>query len=139
MKIPLRLLALFFCTLLAGCGHLEVTPEGDPNRVITGTVNLRMPTDLPGDATVLVRVVDGARAEPTLRVLGEQTIAHASKTPVPFRVEFRADDGMLRHGLNIEARISFGGQLRYFNINAVGFGPGDFDRTLVVVVDPVKG
>lgn len=138
MKTPLYPLSFFICTLLAGCGHLEVTPEGDPNRVVAGTVNLRMPADLPGDATVLVRVVDGARSEPTLRVLGEQTISQASKTPVPFRVEFRADDAMLRHGLNIEARISFGGQLRYYNINAVGFGLGSLDRPLVVVVDPMK-
>jgi uncharacterized lipoprotein YbaY len=138
MKTLLHLVALFTCMLLAGCGHLEMTPESDPNRVVTGTVNLRMPTDLPADATLMVRVVDGARNEPTLRVLGEQTIAQASKTPVPFRVEFRADDILLRRGLNLDARISFGGQLRYYNINEVGFTLSSMDRPVVVVVDPLK-
>lgn len=137
MKTPLRFLALFVCTFLAGCGHLEMTPEGDPNRVVTGTVNLRMPTDLPADASVLVRVVDGARSEPTLRVLGEQTIARAAN-PAAFRVEFRADDILLRRGVNLEARISYGGQLRYFNINAIGLSLSNIDRPVVIVVDPVK-
>ena len=74
MKIPMRRLALLACTFLAGCGHVEMTPEGDANREVTGTVNLRVQADLPADTTVLVRVIDGARAEPTLRVLGEQAI-----------------------------------------------------------------
>lgn len=138
MKTPIRLLALLVCTFLAGCGHLETTPEGDPNRVVTGTVNLRVPTDLPADAIVLVRVIDGARSEPTLRVLGEQTITSAGNPPVAYRVEFRADDPLLRRGVNIEARVSFGGQLRYYNINAIGLSLGNIDRPVVLVVDPVK-
>ncbi|MBC7367830.1 MAG: YbaY family lipoprotein [Undibacterium sp.] len=138
MKTPIRLIALLVCTLVAGCGHLEMTPESDPNRVVTGTVNLRMPTDLPADASVLVRVVEGARGEATLRVLGEQAITRAGEPPVAYRVEFRADDALLRRGVNIEARVSFGGQLRYYNFNAIGLNAGNIDRPLVLVVDPVK-
>jgi len=138
MKTPIRLLALFVCTFLAGCGHVEMTPEGDVNRVVTGTVNVRVPADLPADASVLVRVIDGARAEPTLRVLGEQAITRAGNPPLAYRVEFRADDALLRRGVNIEARVSFGGQLRYYNINAIGLSLGTIDRPVVVVVDPVK-
>lgn len=137
MKSPLRIFALLICTFLAGCGHLEVTPEGDPNRVVTGTVNLRVLTDLPADASVLVRVVDGARTEASLRVLGEQSLTRAGNPPVAFRVEFKADDLRLRRGLNLEARVSFGGQLRYYNINAVGLSAGNIDRPVVIVVDPV--
>jgi uncharacterized lipoprotein YbaY len=33
--------------------------------------------------------------------------------PVPFRIEFSADDALLRRGVNLEARISVAGRLRY--------------------------
>jgi len=137
MKNPSRLLAGLSAFFLAGCMQLDLTPEGDPNRVITGTVNLRMPTDLPADASVLVRVVEANHPEKGKQVLGEQAIARAAVVPVPYRVEFRADDAVLRRGLNVEARISFGGGLRYYNVNAVAVNLGNFDRPVVVVVDPV--
>lgn len=137
MKNPFRLIAALSVLFLAGCVQLDLTPEGDPNRVITGTVNLRMPTDLPADASVLVRVVEGNSPDMGKQVLGEQAIARAAVVPVPYRIEFRADDALLRRGLNVEARISFGGGLRYYNINAVAVNLGNFDRPVVVVVDPV--
>jgi len=138
MKIPMRRLALLACTFLAGCGHVEMTPEGDANREVTGTVNLRVQADLPADTTVLVRVIDGARAEPTLRVLGEQAITRAGNPPVAYHVEFDAEDALLRRGVNIEARVSFGGQICYYNTNAIGLSLGTIDRPLGLVVDPVK-
>ena len=36
----------------------------------------------------------------------------------PFRIEYRADDSLMRHGLNIDARISFGGRVRFRTGNA---------------------
>jgi uncharacterized lipoprotein YbaY len=96
-----------------------------------------MPTDLPADASVLVRVVEANSPSKGKQVLGEQAIARAAVVPVPYRVEFRADDAVLRRGLNVEARISFGGGLRYYNVNAVAVNLGNFDRPVVVVVDPV--
>jgi len=137
MKNPFRLIAGLSAFFLAGCVQLDLTPEGDPNRVITGTVNLRMPTDLPADASVLVRVVEANSPGKGKQVLGEQAIARAAVVPVPYRVEFRADDALLRRGLNVEARISFGGGLRYYNVNAVALNLGNFDQPVVVVVDPV--
>lgn len=137
MKFLPRMLALAACTLFAACGHLEVTPEGDPNRVLTGTVNLRMPADLPGDASMVVRVVDKARSEVALRVLGEQVIPRAGNAPVPFRIEFEASDAVLRHGVNVEARISAGGKLRYYNINANGLTLSNLGLPYYIVVDPV--
>jgi uncharacterized lipoprotein YbaY len=50
-------------------------------------------------------------------VLGSQTISNPGVAPIGFRVEYRADDDLLRSGLNVEARISYGGKLRYFNLN----------------------
>jgi len=116
----------------AGCSHIEITQEGNPNRTVTGTVEFRSELVLPDDAEVVVRVVDPAGTEqmraaansdlplgdraklaPVPQVLGEQTIKSAKGGSIPFHVEYVADDSMLRHGLNIDARISFGGKVRF--------------------------
>jgi uncharacterized lipoprotein YbaY len=36
---------------------------------------------------------------------------------VAFRIEYNADDSLLRHGLNIDARISYGGRVRLRTVN----------------------
>jgi uncharacterized lipoprotein YbaY len=87
---------------------------------------------LPPDAVVVVRVVDQAgtelmrtvsnkdlplgdraKPEPVPQVLGEQTITSAKGGSIPFHIEFVADDSLLRHGVNIDARISVGGKIRF--------------------------
>ena len=108
------------------------------NRVVSGTVNLRADMTLPPDAVVVVRVVDPSGAglarvaanqdlpvlsqptpsRPVEQVLGEQTIPAAVGPAVPFRIEYQADDTLLRHGLNIEARITFGGRVQFRTANA---------------------
>jgi len=130
-------------TLLAAtaCSHLDLTPESDPERVVTGTVNLRADLTLPPDAVLVVRVIDpagigqvraaavkndlpvtaGDRAmavAPVEQVLGEQTIPAPTGPAVPFRIEYHADDSLMRHGLNIDARISYGGRVRFRTANA---------------------
>lgn len=116
----------------AGCSHIEIVPEGDPHRTLTGTVEFRSELALPADAAVVVRVVDMAgteqmrsaaskdlplgdrvKTEPVPQVLAEQTIKGGTGGSIPFRIEFDADDDLLRHGLNIDARISFGGKVRF--------------------------
>ena len=144
-KIPLVCLTVLCAALLAGagCGSITTTAGGDTNRVITGTVNFRGDLVLPPDAEVVVRlfdasaigqarsaaardlpVVDRPKAPPTPQVLGEQTIKAPPAGPVAFRIEYNADDSLLRHGLNIDARISYGGRvwLRTVNTRAVTLG-----------------
>jgi uncharacterized lipoprotein YbaY len=134
MKIsPLFLLTA--CAALvagAGCSHIEVVQEGDPNRTVNGTVEFRSDLALPADAVIVVRVVDlagteqmlaasnrdlplgdRAKIEPVPQVLGEQTITGAKGRSIPFHVEYVAEDSLLRHGLNIDARISFAGKVRF--------------------------
>ena len=130
---PLFLLAAFAALFAgAGCSHIEITPEGDPNRTVNGTVEFRSEIMLPDDAVVVVRVVDlagteqmraaanndlplgdRAKVEPAPQVLGEQTIKGAKGGSIPFQVAYIADDSLLRHGLNIDARISFAGKVRF--------------------------
>ena len=119
---------------LAGCGHLDLTPEGDPHRVLIGAVELPGEAVLPADAVVVVRILDPARTaapSPTAvlgevstpapemsqppTILGEQTIRNPAQQPVPFRLEYTATDEQLSRGLNIEARVAYGGRVRYSN------------------------
>jgi uncharacterized lipoprotein YbaY len=130
---PLLLLAACVA-LFAGpaCSNIEITKEGDPQRTVNGTVEFRSDIALPEDAVVVVRIVDlagtaqmratasrdlplgdRAKADPVPQVLGEQTIAGAKGSSIPFHLDFTADDSLLRHGLNLEARISFGGKVRF--------------------------
>ncbi len=123
--------------MVAGCQHLDVAPEGNPERVLNGTVSC--PSALPAGAEVLVRVVaratsEGARpAAPddfplgvrpesvaVERVLGEQllTLDSLATRPVPFAVEYRAEDSLLRQGITVEARVSYNGRVRFRTLNA---------------------
>lgn len=124
----------------AGCSNvsLDLSSESDPNRTLSGTVNFRSEVPLPPEAEVLVRVLDMASVEqmraaanrdlpvtaraqvtPTPTVLAERTVpVGTATTAVPFQVEFRASDELLRHGLNIEARILVGGYVRFRTVEA---------------------
>jgi uncharacterized lipoprotein YbaY len=114
---------------------MDLTPEGDPARVLTGTVDIGEETALPADATVTVRVVDPS--DPTMPpvVLGSQTINNPGVAPVAFRVEYRAMDDLLRQGLNVEARVAYGGKVRYYNLNkyAVTLGNAADEHRIAVV------
>ncbi len=128
------------CGLLlatVGCSHLDVTGEGDPNRVFTGMVKARTSLVPPSDAKLLIRITepqDVARGSTTVannlvigergtqltpeHVLAEVPIAAPSELPVPFRIECRISDAMLRRGVNIEARLSWGGKMRFRTMQA---------------------
>jgi len=134
MKIASTLLAVA-ALALSGCGQMDLTPEGDPGRVLTGTVDVGQETALPQDATVTVRVVDMTNSAKPPVVLGSQTIKNPGVAPVRFRVEFRAEDEVLRQGLNVDARISYGGQIRFYNVNkyAVTLGNAADEHRITVV------
>ena len=150
--------ALACLALSAGCGHLDLAPPGDPSRVLTGTVEFEAGTTLPEDAVLLVRVLDVPQTEAsethpamvqTLKrpvpppdappeVLGEKSISNPGASPVAYRVEYTADDEQLRRGLNVEARISYGGKVRYLNSNHYSIGMNDYNDPHAVWVDPVS-
>lgn len=132
-NLVLRIFSLAVLCGVAGCAHLDVTAQGNPDRVLRGTVTA--PSALPAGAEIVVRLIDVSPAgiprgdlpiadRPTPvameRVLAEhrQTLATMKAEPVPFEVTFRADDTALRHGLNVDVRISYGGRLRFRTISA---------------------
>ncbi len=141
----------------AGCGSIDVAPAGNPDRVLTGTVNAGVP--LPVGTEVVVRVLASATnqemARPATaadmpvvtrpmpqnveRVLGEQTqiLSASTSDPVPFRLQYFAEDAMLRRGLALEARISFGGRLRFRTINGQVITLGSAPYPQEITVQPV--
>ena len=110
-------LAVIATFAFSGCGHLDLSGEGNPLRVLTGQVEIGDAVPLPRDASVTVRVVDMTATGMPPEVLGSQSIANPGTAPVAFRVEYRAEDETLRRGLNIEARVSFVGKVQYYNLN----------------------
>lgn len=139
-----------------GCEHLDVAPAGNPDRQLRGTVVA--PSALPAGTEVLVRLVDaspseaatmasksdlplGDRGRPQVaeRILGEQrqTLAAGTAEPVPFQLDYRSEDAGLRHGLNVDVRVSFGGRVRYRTIQAhvVTLASSPFPQ--VVMVQPL--
>jgi len=137
VKASLIFIAALGTLALSGCGHLDTTPEGDPARVLTGSVDLGAAAALPPDAVVTVRVVEPQRGGAPLRVLGSQTISRPGASPVAFRVEYLAEDELLRHGLSVEARVSWGGRVRYYNMNGYAVTLGNAADPHRVVVNAV--
>jgi uncharacterized lipoprotein YbaY len=119
------LLLLGAALALSGCGHLDLSGEGDPARVAVGEVDLGGPQPLPAGTTVTVRVLDASHPGAPPDVLGSQTITAPATAPVAFRVEYRADDDLLRHGVNLEARVSFDGRVRYVSATSYSFSLGN--------------
>jgi len=141
----------------SGCGHLDLAPESDPHRVVTGTVAVRMNLIPPPDSEVVVRLVEppditaaptkaaqdlvigerGARERPE-QVVAEQLVHAPQAMPVPFRIEFQASDTALRRGLNVEARISWGGRVRFRNVEAQAITLATIAAPQTLVLDPVQ-
>jgi uncharacterized lipoprotein YbaY len=136
VKPLLGLLAVIAALGFAGCGQLDLTPEGDPARVLTGEVEIGENVALPADTVVTVRVLEAAATGMPPQVLGSQTIRNPGVAPIRFRVEYRAEDEVLRAGLNVEARVSYGGKLRYFNVNSYVVTLGNAADTHRINVSP---
>lgn len=110
-------LLLGLALVVSGCSQIELSPQGDPARVLTGRIETGKELALPADAVVVVRVVSVTGGGQPPQVLGSQTLQNPGSTPVAFRIEYRAEDEVLRRGLNIEGRISYGGKVRFYNVD----------------------
>ncbi len=124
----------------SGCDHLALgrVEGGDLNRTVTGTVQVRSEAALPADARIAVRVLDASNPALPPQVLGEQDLANAGQPPFAFSVDYKATDAQLEHGLNLEARVSFGGRLRFFTLNQVAIHADNARDPQVVWVDPAS-
>jgi uncharacterized lipoprotein YbaY len=153
------LVLLATCALglvVAGCEAVDLTPAGNPERVLTGGV--RAPAALPAGAEVVVRVVDTTmtappttmkndlpiadrgRPVPAERILGEyrQKLMAGTIDPVPFKIEYHAEDSELRRGLNVDVRVTFDGRVRYRTISAHVLTLGSAPYPQEVLVQPLE-
>ncbi|HWA88050.1 MAG TPA: YbaY family lipoprotein [Opitutus sp.] len=138
LLVPLAFAAALF---LSGCGHLDTTVTNGEDRVLNGVisaVDAGAGTALPAETEVLVRVLDLGRGFGRGEELGEQTIKGPVEFPVPFRIEYRADDATLRGSVEVEARISVGGQLRYVTITGHPITLGNVNQSHVVMVERAR-
>jgi uncharacterized lipoprotein YbaY len=122
--------------------------------VVSGTISA--PAALPAGAEIVVRIIDilppdefsranlplGDRGAlpPIERVLGEhrQTLPGMATDPVPFRIEFSAEDSRLRQGLNLDVRITHDGRVRYRTISAHLLTPASAPYPQHVTVQPLE-
>lgn len=130
-------IAFGLVTFLAGCGHVDMTPPASADRVLNAVVTNNTQAELPPDTEVVVRVVDVSADDGRGEVLGEETVMNPAQMPVSVRVEYRAEDATLRRGVNVEARISIGGRLRYLTTSAHPITPGNVNDTHIVQVSTV--
>lgn len=140
MKLRLLCLAslLTLGFLAAGCGNVDLTPPSLGDRVVEGTVVFSHPGALPENVEVIVQVVDPARGGRG-EVLGEQIIKAPGEPPIAFKIEYRAEDPMLRRGLNIDVRISFGKTLAYYTASTHPLTSANERDSHEVVVVPAAG
>jgi uncharacterized lipoprotein YbaY len=133
--LPFVPAAVLSMMLSAGCGHVGVVEPGGADRVLTGVVAYASGDPLPEGAEVMVRVVDLGRGDAHGEVLGEQTIKGPVTPPIPFRIEYRAEDAVLMRRVNVEARISVGGRLRYTTTTGHPVTLGNFADAHTVEVE----
>lgn len=122
---------------VAGCGHLDLTPPGPVDRVLNAVVTNNTQGELPSDTEVTVRVIDLSAGQGRGEVLGEETVMNPGRMPVSVRVEFRAEDLLLRRSVNVEARVAVGGRLRYMTTSAHPVTLGNVNDTHFIEVAAV--
>lgn len=137
MRFPAVLVASL-AVLAGACSHLDMSPPSSFDRVLTGVVD-HAGEDLPSGSEVVVRIVDDSAGVSRPEVLGEATIKNAAKMPVGFRIEYRAEDAQLMRSVNVEARVSIGGRLRFTTTTGHPITLGNVnDAQVISVQEAVK-
>lgn len=131
--------ATLFALFSSSCSHLDTTPPGVADRVVNGFVTTGSDELLPAGTEVWVTVLDLSHGEEHPEVLGEQTIKNPSSLPVPFHIEFYAEDPLLRQSVSIDARVSVGGRLRYITRSRHPLTPGNIGDSQSITVVPASG
>ena len=134
---PALLFAGLFVLALAGCSSLDMTPSPTGDRVLTGTVNCRAGSSLPADAVVTVRLLDLSKEPPA--VLASKTYEHPGDMPVAFSLDYKAEDVSPPSRAGLDARISVGGKLRYYNANPVYLSPNSAADPFPLWVEAMRG
>ena len=153
MKSALSLFLLTGLLSLTGCAQLDLAREGNPERILRGSVT--SVAALPAGALVSVRLIDQppvSNGQPknqpvpgqmphasSDRVLAEQEVpAGAAARSVPFQLSFQASDAQLRRGFTIEARVAAGGRVSHRSVQTQVVTLGNVGASLEVPVAQVR-
>jgi uncharacterized lipoprotein YbaY len=119
-------LAFPICVLFcAGCGHIDTTPEPVGDRTLNGTVNFRSPAALAPGAVLTVRLLDVSPGVAPGQAIDEQTISSTGNPPVPFQLNYRAEDIQPPKRARVEARLAVDGKLHFYTVTAYPVTPGN--------------
>lgn len=121
---------------LAGCQNIDTTPQPKGDRVLKGTVNYRSDVVLPADAVVTVRLLDISQSP--VRILSEQTFPWPGSLPIPFQLDYQAEDIQPPQRAGMDARITAGGKLRYYNSTPIPISPNSAEGSFTVWVEQVR-
>jgi Uncharacterized protein conserved in bacteria len=136
MKTIAVVLCMLAGLLVTGCEHLDTTAPSLGDRVLAGVVTTATGGGpLPEGSEVWIQVVDRGQGVQKGEVLGEETIKNPGRMPVPFRIEFRAEDPVLRGSVEVEARISVRGRLTFMTKTAHPVTLANVDREMTVIVE----
>ena len=107
-KLGLVILIIIVTILIAGCAS---TPT------VSGTVTYREQVQLPKEGVIVViKVEDISRADAPAITIGEQIIENpGNQDPIPFEIEYNADDIDERYTYAMRVRIEVDGELWYIN------------------------
>jgi uncharacterized lipoprotein YbaY len=137
-KYSSLLLLIVASLFISACGHLDIQPQPQGDRVLTGTVNFRADAPLPDNAVAVVRLLDITQADQPPQVIAVQTIQRATSSPLAFSLECKVEDLLPPKHVRIEARISVGGKLRYASINAVPITASRVDHPFEIWIESVN-
>ena len=111
---------------------------GPAMKKVTGTVTYLEKIALPPDAMVEVQLLDVSKQDTPGDVVNEQTILNPGQPPIPFSVEYDPTRIVSNHRYAIQAKISFGGELKYTNQSAYNVITNGNPTKVEVVVQPAK-
>lgn len=136
----MKTIAVVLCVLaglmVSGCEHLDTSSTTLGDRVLEGVVTtVSGGGPLPEGSEVWIQVVDRGDGVGRAEVLGEETIKNPERMPVPFRIEFRAEDPVLRGNVEVEARISIRGRLTFMTKTAHPVTQANVDDLVTVIVE----
>lgn len=140
MSTP-RIFALFLLLgafLTASCAHLDTTPAPKGYKTLSGVLHIKGLEALPVDSKALVRLVDVTRPERYGTVLAEQEIGSPMGFAVPFTLDCKAEDMDYPNRVQLEARISIKGKLKYRNLNAIPITSANTEAPLDIWLEMVS-
>ena len=104
----------------------------------TGTTSLTPPGQMPLlNQPITASAVVAASTQP--EEVAEQSIkAGGLSSPVPYKIEYQAEDEVLRRGLNVEVRVSYSGRVQLFNSNQYSITLPDVKDPHDIEADPMR-